>query len=115
MYDSEKELVVLPWWSPLAKTWSEARPEESGEVLLRRQLRCVQRVVKDYFDEIDQSTSTSPSPKTVPEPRPAADDVTEDDARTALAPETTAVLLPEPLVKYLGFRRIKADGTPSEA
>lgn len=26
-----------------------------------------------------------------------------------------SVLLPEPLVKYLGFRRIKADGTPSEA
>jgi len=26
-----------------------------------------------------------------------------------------SVLLPEPLVKYLGFRRIMADGTPSEA
>lgn len=26
-----------------------------------------------------------------------------------------SALLPEFLVKYLGFRRIKADGTPSEA
>ncbi|MCP3821508.1 AAA family ATPase [Streptomyces sp. A3M-1-3] len=96
VYDSAKELVVLPWTSPLAKTWSEARPEAPGEVVLRRQLRCVQAVVKDYFDEIAPATPAAPAPKTVPEPRPAADDATEDNARTAPASEIPAEARPEP-------------------
>ncbi|MEV5784297.1 ATP-binding domain-containing protein [Streptomyces sp. NPDC052287] len=59
--------VVLLWTSPLAKKWFEVRPDAPGEVLLRRQLRCVQRVVEDYFDEIALATP-------VPQPRPAVDD-----------------------------------------
>ncbi|MCF3129101.1 HelD family protein [Streptomyces olivochromogenes] len=59
--------VVLLWTSPMAKKWFEVRPDAPGEVLLRRQLRCAQRVVEDYFDEIAPAA-------TVPQPRPAADD-----------------------------------------
>ncbi|MBT2400455.1 AAA family ATPase [Streptomyces sp. ISL-100] len=100
--DAENEPVVLLWTSPLAKKWSEARPEEPGEVVLRRQLRCVQRVVEDYFDEIDEiapavpvpsvPVPSVPVPASVPEPRPAADDATSDDAGTT-AP---AAARPEP-------------------
>ncbi|MCX5558389.1 AAA family ATPase [Streptomyces sp. NBC_00038] len=60
--------VVLLWTSPLAKKWFEAQPDAPGEVLLRRQLRCVRNLVEDYFDEI-AATATA----TVPQPRPAVD------------------------------------------
>ncbi|MFD5492131.1 ATP-dependent DNA helicase, partial [Streptomyces sp. NPDC127091] len=70
VHDSDKELVVLLWTSPLAKRWAEALPEAPGEVSLRRQLRCVQRVVKGYFDEIAAVTVSPPA--LVPPPRPAA-------------------------------------------
>ncbi|WP_186581349.1 AAA family ATPase [Streptomyces sp. BK340] len=62
-----RDTIVVLWTSRLAKKWFEALPDAPGEVLLRRRLRCVQRVVEDYFDEI---TATAP----VPQPRPAADD-----------------------------------------
>ncbi len=57
-----RDTVVVLWTSRQAKKWFEALPEAPGEVLLRRQLRCVQRVVEDYFDEI---TAAAP----VPQPR----------------------------------------------
>lgn len=75
--------VVLLWTSPLAKKWFEAQPDAPGEVLLRRQLRCVQNVVEDYFDEIATTATT-----TVPQPRPAADSA-EPEAQPA-APATVA-------------------------
>ncbi|MFB7932878.1 HelD family protein [Streptomyces sp. NPDC056039] len=62
-----RDTVVVLWTSRLAKKWFETLPDAPGEVLLRRRLRCVQRVVEDYFDEI---TAAAP----VPQPRPAADD-----------------------------------------
>ncbi|MEU5398812.1 ATP-dependent DNA helicase [Streptomyces sp. NPDC005963] len=85
VYDATRELVVLPWTSPLATAWSKARPENPGEVVLRRQLRCVERIVKDYLDEIALTRPTVV--ETVPPPRPAADDTTADDtAATEAAP-----------------------------
>ncbi|MFE3601461.1 ATP-dependent DNA helicase, partial [Streptomyces sp. NPDC059142] len=65
--DDVNEPVVLLWTSPLAKKWSEARPAQPGEVVLRRRLRCVQRVVEDYFDEI-----AAPEPASVPATAPGA-------------------------------------------
>jgi DNA helicase IV len=62
-----RDTVVVLWTSRLAKKWYEALPDTPGKVLLRRQLRCVQRIVEDYFDEI---TTAAP----VPRPRPAADE-----------------------------------------
>ncbi|MEU0949118.1 hypothetical protein ABZ379_41545 [Streptomyces canus] len=62
-----RDTVVVLWTSRQAKKWFEALPDAPGEVLLRRRLRCVQRVVEDYFDEI---TAAAP----VPQPRPTADD-----------------------------------------
>lgn len=91
--DAENDPVVLLWTSPLAKKWTEAVPEAPGEVVLRRQLRCVQRVVQGYFDEIAAATVPSLSP--VPQPRPAADDdATEADTRPAAA--TSVAARPEP-------------------
>ncbi|MFE5853935.1 ATP-dependent DNA helicase [Streptomyces sp. NPDC056500] len=97
VYDSTRELVVLPWTSPLATTWSKARPEAPGELVLRRQLRCVERVVKDYLDEIALAAPTAPT--TVPSPRPAADQAAEeaeDATPTKLPPEPTSEPRPEP-------------------
>ncbi|MER6363828.1 ATP-binding domain-containing protein [Kitasatospora sp. NPDC001527] len=87
--DSENDPVVVLWTSPLAKRWMEARPESPGEVVLRRQLRCVQRIVEGYFDEIASATSApepvgKPDPvaerepaaaPAVPQPRQSADDL----------------------------------------
>ncbi|WP_431951205.1 HelD family protein [Actinacidiphila sp. bgisy167] len=61
-----RDTVVVLWTSPLAKKWLEAQPDAPGEVLLHRRLRCAERVVKDYFDEIAVSA---------PDPRRAAHDV----------------------------------------
>lgn len=112
--DTANEPVVLLWTSPLAKKWSEARPEAPGEVALRRQLRCVQRVVEGYFDDIATAAATetatpapTPSPTStateapappavVPKPRTTADDAgtthTDDtgpESATDTRPETT--------------------------
>ncbi|MFF7243074.1 HelD family protein [Embleya sp. NPDC008237] len=89
VHDASHEPVVLLWTSPLAKKWIETRPEKPDEVVLRRQLRCVQRVVEGYFDEIVLPTPVpvpsavpTPEPVAVPEPRRAADDDTADAAPT---------------------------------
>ncbi|MFD9292150.1 HelD family protein [Streptomyces sp. NPDC060030] len=78
--DAANDPVVLLWTSRLAKRWAEALPEAPGEVVLRRQLRCVQRVVQDYFDEI--AVPVVPSLEAIPPPRPAADDVAEAESQT---------------------------------
>lgn len=46
-----RETVVVLWTSPLAKKWSEAVAGSPSDVVLRRQLRCSQNVVEDYFDD----------------------------------------------------------------
>ncbi|MGW7469497.1 HelD family protein [Streptomyces xantholiticus] len=112
VHDSDKELVVLPWTSPLAKTWSEATPEAPGEVALRRQLRCVQRVVESYFDEIARAApALTPS---VPEPRTAADDAAGDEAGTAAEPEAaekeqTPVPTPGHLARHQSRKPLQPD------
>ncbi|MDH6189401.1 DNA helicase IV [Streptomyces sp. CZ24] len=101
--DSLNDPVVVLWTSPLAKTWIETRPEEPGEVVLRRQLRCVQRVVESYFDEISALPKAAPpppavpppAPVAVPEPRQDADDSAAQEADAAPAPEPTPVPAPE--------------------
>ncbi|MFF6790598.1 ATP-binding domain-containing protein [Streptomyces filamentosus] len=67
--DSANDPVVLLWTSPLAKKWIEAGPESPGEVVLRRQLRCVERIVESYFDEISLG-APAPAPEVVAEPEP---------------------------------------------
>ncbi|MGW6456613.1 ATP-binding domain-containing protein [Streptomyces sp. NPDC055078] len=47
-----RDQVVVLWTAPVARKWHNARPESPGEVLLRRQLRCTERLVEDYLDEI---------------------------------------------------------------
>lgn len=83
--DAANEPVVLLWTSPLAKKWSAARPTAPGEVVLRRQLRCVQRIVEDYFDEIAPAAvapaaPTAPPTLSVPEPRRTVDEASAGDA-----------------------------------
>ncbi|MFD3803394.1 ATP-binding domain-containing protein [Streptomyces sp. NPDC058619] len=99
VHDASHELVVLPWTSPQAKTWIETRPESPGEVVLRRQLRCVERIVEGYFDEIFPAAPAPvpvPEPVGVPEsadvpaPRQAADDSMAEEADASPAPERTS-------------------------
>ncbi|MER5531187.1 AAA family ATPase [Streptomyces sp. NPDC002677] len=73
---STRDTVVVLWTTEQARKWSEALPDAPGEVLLRRQLRCSQRVVEDYADEISVA---------VPAPRPAADDADPQAAATDTA------------------------------
>ncbi|MER5773371.1 ATP-dependent DNA helicase [Streptomyces sp. NPDC002039] len=95
VHDSSHEPVVLMWTSPLAKKWIETRPENPGEVVLRRQLRCVQRIVESYFDEISLATPAPvplsvPEPAGVPVPRQAADDSAAEEVDASPAPERTS-------------------------
>ncbi|MFC8927881.1 ATP-binding domain-containing protein [Streptomyces albidoflavus] len=94
--DSLNDPVVVLWTSPLAKTWIETRPEEPGEVVLRRQLRCVQRVVESYFDEISALPKAAPPPPAVPPPAPVAVPEPRQDADDSAAQEADAAPAPEP-------------------
>ncbi|WP_327262949.1 AAA family ATPase [Streptomyces sp. NBC_01232] len=106
--DSDNDPVVLLWTSPQAKTWIETRPESPGEVVLRRQLRCVQRIVEGYFDEISPAAPAPvpvPEPVGVPEsadvpvPRRAADDSVAEEADASPAPERTTAPTPGDVVR----------------
>ncbi|MGW0790841.1 AAA family ATPase [Streptomyces sp. NPDC002911] len=90
-----RDNVVVLWTTPVATKWLAVEPHAPGDVVLRRQLRCVQRIVEDYADDIARAGSApGPIPVPVPvleglpEPRPAADDAamaepaTSDDAGT---------------------------------
>ncbi|MER7098463.1 AAA family ATPase [Streptomyces humidus] len=103
VHDAAHEPVVLLWTSPLAKKWIETRPENPGEVVLRRQLRCVRRIVESYFDEI-----SLPTPAPVPTPAPAAAPVPVP----AVAPETAVA--PEPAVVPEPRRAADDDGGAEE-
>nr|WP_223768595.1 AAA family ATPase [Streptomyces huiliensis] len=92
--DASNEPVVLLWTSPLAKKWIEAGPESPGEVVLRRRLRCVRRVVEGYFDEIALAPSrpvspvgTVAGPSVVPEPERTADGGEAEGPAESPAPE----------------------------
>ncbi|MFC4607127.1 HelD family protein [Streptomyces maoxianensis] len=84
-----RDAVVVLWTSPLATKWFEAQPHAPGDVVLRRQLRCVQRVVEDYFDDIALAVPVpGPVPAVpvltaVPKPRPAADEATTAEPTAA--------------------------------
>jgi DNA helicase IV len=104
--DSANDPVVLLWTSRLAKKWIETRPESPGEVVLRRQLRCIQRIVEGYFDEISPAApAAAPEPVGVPEsadvpaPRQAADDSPAAEADATPAPERTTAPTPGDVVR----------------
>lgn len=115
--DSLNDPVVVLWTSPLAKTWIETRPEDPGEVVLRRQLRCVQRVVESYFDEISALPKAAapppavppPAPVAVPEPRQAADDGAAQEADAAPAPEPTPAPTPGDVVRRQRRKALQPD------
>ncbi|MFJ8861281.1 HelD family protein [Streptomyces sp. NPDC102451] len=73
-----REPVVVLWTSPAATKWLAAQPDAPGDITLRRQLRCVQRVVEDYFDDIAPAAVPVAVPDSalpaVPTPRTAGDD-----------------------------------------
>ncbi|MEV6394969.1 AAA family ATPase [Streptomyces sp. NPDC051907] len=98
--DAANEPVVLLWTSPRARLWSEALPEEPGEVVLRRRLHCVQRVVEGYFDEIALASPATPAPATIPHPRPAA-----DEAGRAAGPEAPVATRPDAVPAQRGERQ----------
>ncbi|MCX4763841.1 AAA family ATPase [Streptomyces sp. NBC_01275] len=53
VFDTEtRDQVVVSWTNPIAVRWHNAQPEKPGEVLLRRRLRCAERTVEDFLDEI---------------------------------------------------------------
>ncbi|MFJ1717238.1 HelD family protein [Streptomyces sp. NPDC088260] len=116
VHDASHELVVLPWTSPLAKTWIEARPEDPGEVVLRRQLRCVRQVVESYFDEISSSASVPaplvvPEPElaAVPEPRKAADDSVAEETEAPQGPEHQPAPTPGDVVRRQRRKALQPD------
>ncbi|MGW5851137.1 ATP-binding domain-containing protein [Streptomyces sp. NPDC055254] len=79
VFDTEtREQVVVNWTNPLAVRWHNASPETPGEVLLRRQLRCTERTVEDFGDEIartDARRANAPEPTgEAAVPHPAEED-----------------------------------------
>lgn len=114
--DSANDPVVLLWTSPLAKTWIETRPENPGDVVLRRQLRCVQRVVESYFDEISTLPKPAPvppalsppAPVAVPEPR-QADDSAAQETGAPPAPEPTPAPTPGDVARRQRRKALQPD------
>ncbi|MEO3765354.1 ATP-binding domain-containing protein [Streptomyces sp. B8F3] len=63
VFDAEtREQVVVSWTNPKAVSWHNAQPETPGEVLLRRRLRCAERRVEDFLDEIVLASSPGGGP-----------------------------------------------------
>lgn len=96
-----RDTVVVLWTSPMATKWAAVPPQTPGDIALRRQLRCVERVVEDYFDDIAPATPASvpePAPPVlpaVPAPRQAGDDTASpepaaDEGAVAEGPDTPA-------------------------
>ncbi|CAD5933289.1 MULTISPECIES: HelD family protein [Streptomyces] len=81
-----RDTVVVLWTSPMATKWAAVQPQTPGDITLRRQLRCVQRVVEDYFDDIAPAVPVPvPAPvppvlPAVPAPRQAGDDTAVQDS-----------------------------------
>lgn len=69
-----RDSVVVLWTTPQAQKWSKALPDAPGDMLLRRQLRCTQRVVNEYVDEISVA---------VPSPQPVEDEAAPEATTTA--------------------------------
>ncbi|MFB6562499.1 HelD family protein [Streptomyces sp. NPDC056400] len=90
VWDASNEPVVLQWTSPLARKWLDARPESPGEVTLRRQLRCVQRIVEGYFDDI-----AAPAAAPAPVPAPATAPVPTTDPAPVPTPTTAPATDPQ--------------------
>ncbi|MER7824325.1 ATP-dependent DNA helicase [Streptomyces sp. NPDC096097] len=122
VHDASREPVVLLWTSPLAKRWIETRPEDPGEVVLRRQLRCVRRIVNSYFDEISPPTPApvaapvaapapvpAPEPAAVPEPRRTADDGAADEKDASPAPERVPAPTPGDVVRHQRRKSLQPD------
>ncbi|WP_032766821.1 HelD family protein [Streptomyces sp. CNS654] len=120
--DSANDPVVLLWTSPLAKTWIETRSENPGEVVLRRQLRCVRQVVESYFDEISllkdapapsaapaPPPGPAPEPVAVPEPRQAADGSAAEETGAPPAPERTPAPTPGDVVRRQRRKALQPD------
>ncbi|URM91029.1 AAA family ATPase [Streptomyces sp. MRC013] len=126
VHDASHEPVVLLWTSPLAKKWIETRPESPGEVVLRRQLRCAQRKVEGYFDEISppapasapapasppvpaSAPSAVPGPATVPGPRRAADDSVAEETEAPQGPGHAPAPTPGDVVRRQRRKALQPD------
>ncbi|WP_435058697.1 HelD family protein [Streptomyces sp. bgisy060] len=116
--DDANDPVVLLWTSPLAKKWIEARPEDPDEVVLRRQLRCVQRIVEGYFDEISPTEHATapappggPEPAAVPRPRRPVDEDAPGEGETEVppVPERTPVPTPGDVVRWQRRKPLQPD------
>ncbi|MFL1902102.1 ATP-binding domain-containing protein [Streptomyces tauricus] len=74
VFDTEtRDQVVVSWTNPIAVRWHNARPQTPEEVILRRRLRCTERRVEDFLDEIALGAEVhtgSPAPELEPEPKP---------------------------------------------
>ncbi|MFE1071039.1 ATP-binding domain-containing protein [Streptomyces sp. NPDC058783] len=87
VFDPEnRDQVVVNWTNPIAVRWHNALPEAPGEVLLRRQLRCMERTVEDYRDEINRAGAAQTG-----ETRPAASTPDRESAAPVASDEGIAV------------------------
>lgn len=79
VFDAEiREQVVVSWTNPRAVSWQNAQPETPCEVFLLRRLRCAERKVEDFLDEI--ALASRPDGGSFP----PEDGWDGEDARTAL-------------------------------
>ncbi|QFG20503.1 AAA family ATPase [Actinomadura sp. WMMB 499] len=83
--DELYEPFVINWQAPQATEWMLRRPDEPGDLRLRRRLRCDLRRVRDFRDEIVTTPAAPTGPVVVAEP--------------AIAPAGGAIpeLVPRPL------------------
>ncbi|WP_432185786.1 HelD family protein [Streptomyces sp. Tue6028] len=94
VFDTEtRDQVVVSWTNPIAVRWHNAQPETPGEVLLRRQLRCAERTVEDFLDEITPAAerhtgSEAPGREATVPPAFEEDSAPFEAPQTEEAPET---------------------------
>ncbi|MGA4545652.1 HelD family protein [Uniformispora flossi] len=101
--DANGDIVVVSWTDPTAAAWRSALPESPGDVRLRRQLRCTERLVEDYFDEIVLDTPAAVARRGeraeqedwAEDPTGSRADDRGDASGVGTGPEETASLGPE--------------------
>jgi DNA helicase IV len=92
-----RDTVVVLWTSGMATKWLEAQQDSPGDVVLRRRLRCAERVVEDYSDEIVVPKALSGTvPEAVPDAAPEASPETAPDAGLVPSPRPAVEDAPTP-------------------
>lgn len=91
------DTIVVNWQAPQAIEWMLRRPDEPGEMLLRRRLRCERDRVKDFRDEIKVIVPRAADSAAQTAPDTGGDTAGKAGVQTTAVDETSPAALVSPV------------------